>query len=620
MKANLPLTAIILLYLGLSLYQLDLPGLHYDETFEAVPIIQLLTGQPVSSFRGHGITIGGQTIPFMTQDYIGALNSYAALPFIMIFGSTPTALRLMSVLVGLLTIMATYLLVSYLSRNQRVGLVAALILAVDPTFIFWNRQGIFVTSMTATIGVFATYCWMRRWHDGGYRWAMAGSFLFGLGLYAKFLFLWLIAALGALFLLYLLYYHFILKQPWLDLILFPGASHRDRTSADAGSLPARQLPTFLKWELPMSMVAFLMGALPLIIYNLQTWGTYLAITENAGTSYYGVDNTAFIDNLGQRLYQYQVLLSGAHLWYLGDIISNPLPPILFGGMLVLVLWAVGWGVLTYSYRALPEPVEGIEPAEDDYTGLSNSLPPPNLPLQGGGAISLQQPKSVSESQTLTALFPFAVIGLVILASIGTVSALWVTHFAILMPWAAMALSLGGWFCYQSYERWLSAFTRQAMLSLGLTMLVLTNLVGVVSYHRALTESGGLSTHSDAMYDLSDWLVERGSPPVAAMDWGLAAPIFYLTNGQVAPVELFGYSWQSDADLTSRMQKFIEQPDTYYLWRAPDEIIFDRSGEFKSMYRAVNLEENIEEAFYERSGRPLLGITRLMEKGTAPHPP
>ena len=58
----------------------------------------------------------------------------------------------------------------------------------------------------------------------------------------------------------------------------------------------------------------------------------------------------------------------------------------------------------------------------------------------------------------------------------------------------------------------------------------------------------------------------------------------------------------------------------YLWRAPDEIIFDRSGQFKALYQPQNLEETIVEAFYERSGRPLLGITRLVEEGTAANPP
>ena len=43
---------ILSLYAGLSFYQIDLPGLHYDEAFEAVPALQILLGQPVVAFRG----------------------------------------------------------------------------------------------------------------------------------------------------------------------------------------------------------------------------------------------------------------------------------------------------------------------------------------------------------------------------------------------------------------------------------------------------------------------------------------------------------------------------------------------------------------------------------------
>src|SRR5688572_31983959 len=36
---------ILILYTGLSLYQIELPGLHYDEAFEAAPALQMLLGQ-----------------------------------------------------------------------------------------------------------------------------------------------------------------------------------------------------------------------------------------------------------------------------------------------------------------------------------------------------------------------------------------------------------------------------------------------------------------------------------------------------------------------------------------------------------------------------------------------
>jgi hypothetical protein len=82
------------------------------------------------------------------------------------------------------------------------------------------------------------------------------------------------------------------------------------------------------------------------------------------------------------------------------------------------------------------------------------------------------------------------------------------------------------------------------------------------------------------------------------------------------VEIFGYAWESEAELLGQLRRFIAQPAALYLWRAPDEIIFDRSSEFKALYRPLRLEETIEAAFYENNGRPLLGVTRLVPCGTA----
>jgi hypothetical protein len=158
------------------------------------------------------------------------------------------------------------------------------------------------------------------------------------------------------------------------------------------------------------------------------------------------------------------------------------------------------------------------------------------------------------------------------------------------------------------------------LTIGLVLLIVTNLVSVIRYHLALTESGGLSAHSDAIYDLSEWLANQAGGPIVAMDWGLAAPVTYLTGGRVVPIEVFGYGWESEADLAPRLKSFIVRPAALYLWRAPDEIIFDRSPEFKALYRPLDLEETIEAAFYERSGRPILGVTRLVPQGTAINPP
>ncbi|MCB0153475.1 MAG: glycosyltransferase family 39 protein, partial [Anaerolineae bacterium] len=511
-----------------------------------------------------GLRLGGQLFPVMTQDYIGAINTYSVLPFIAWLGPTPAAVRLPSILGGGLTLLLAYALTARLTGQRRAGLAAALLLAVDPTFVFWTRQGIFVTAITAPLGLAAALCWLRRGQGGGPGWSVAGAFCLGVGLYAKLLFIWLIAAMaGALILVNLGQG----RKVWGDL-------KRKKPKVNFG-LPVNW-PS--KREIGFSMLAFLLGCWPLLFYNLQTGGTWRSIIENAGTSFYGVDNAALGANLLARIGQFGSLLTGSHLWYLGQIYANPLP----GLALAVILLGVG-GVMIR--RAAP------------LDRLSQAT-----------------------------LFPFVVIALVIVASIQTVSALWVTHFALLLPWPAIALATGGGFLGQLSTR---SIFRWGM-GLGLALLLLTNLTTTVRYHLSLTESGGLSTHSDAIYDLSDWLAAQttAETPVVAMDWGLAAPIFYLTGGQVAPVEVFGYVWQPDDNLTGRLARFVDQPATLYLWRAPDEIIFDRSDEFKALYRPLALEETIEAAFYERSGRPILGITRLVTCGTpgiqspepAPHCP
>jgi hypothetical protein len=152
----------LFLFVVLSAYQISLPGLHYDEAFEAVPAMQLLLGQPVTTFRGNGIPISGRLFPLMTQDYIGAINTYAAIPFFLLLGINTVSLRVMSVVIGLLTLWLAYRL-AYALYGLTAAVLAALLLAVNPTFVFWGRQGVFVTSATATIGLGVTLTWYCWW-------------------------------------------------------------------------------------------------------------------------------------------------------------------------------------------------------------------------------------------------------------------------------------------------------------------------------------------------------------------------------------------------------------------------------------------------------------------------
>lgn len=302
---RMALLAAILLYLTLALPQLGLPGLHYDEAKEAgINALEILQRQDVQAFRSAGVQIGPLFLPLMVQDYIGALNVYLALPLLAVLGVTAPALRLLGVLCGLATLLLVCALGRELTQRGRggrpepgwAGEIAALLLAVNPTFIFWSRQGIFVTNVVVTLAVATVWLALRWQRTGRPRDLYLMALLAGLGLWSKLLFVWVLGALAAVGL-----------------------------GAWAWGRGRRAAPIFprLSWRsLTLAGLLFLLGLAPLLLFNQQTSGTVQALFGNLGQSYYGVENAAFAANLAVRLAQVNTLLRGDHLWYLGQSFAN----------------------------------------------------------------------------------------------------------------------------------------------------------------------------------------------------------------------------------------------------------------------------------------------------------
>ena len=284
--------ASVALFCFLSLYQLNLPGLYYDEAADAVPAMQITLGQEVELFNQSGIWLGDRAFPVMVMDYVGAVNTYALLPFFALFGVDVLSLRLMTVTVGVLVIILSYLFTKELF-NRGVAAITVLLLAVHPSFVFWSRQGIYVTSVMGVMAMGSLLA-LLKWHKSGKGiYFYIGCFLLGLGLSAKILFVWFIIALGVMYALLRLLGNvrrFTLKQFALGLLVF-GA-----------------------------------GAWMILLYNIEKQGTIAVISKNLVTSQYGVSNLDFLQNLSARLQNFRVLLEGGHFWYLGGLFSNRLYP------------------------------------------------------------------------------------------------------------------------------------------------------------------------------------------------------------------------------------------------------------------------------------------------------
>lgn len=538
---RMAIASAILLYLAFTIYQLHLPGLHYDEAREAgVNALELWQQQDVQAFRAAGVRVGPWFLPFMVQDYIGALNVYLATPLLALFGASTPVLRLLGVGCGLLTLLAVWALGRELARwaqPARVGWageIAALLLAVNPTFVFWSRQGIFVTNIVVTLAVLSVLLALRWARSGHTLYFYSFALLAGLGLWSKLLFVWVLGALagtGALV--------------WVGQRRRHGAGTPPRVRPRAALLAA---------------LLFLLGLSPLLLFNLQTAGTIQSIFGNLGQSYYGVENAAFTANFAMRLRQLGTLLRGDHLWYLGESYANRWAS--FSAALLLV---------TATSAAFVR--RRINSARW-------------LALLGGAGLFVL---------------------LLVMQSSFTVSDLFVTHFAIVQPfvWVLVALAADSVLAASAAS---SLALRQAVSIAVLGTLLLWGSVDAahtVRYHTALTRSGGLASHSDAIERLAQWLDARAVRQPIVLDWGIEAQVRFLTSNRVQPLEIFGYESLDAPDpaFTDRAGKFIDDPTRLYVLRMPAQTVFQGRGPaLEALAAQHGLKLMIRDSIYDRSGQ------------------
>ena len=149
----------LLLFLATSLYQLHLPGFYYDEGFDLTPMLNVLHGEPAELLRG----IGFAGYPVMRMDYMGSLNGYLTLPFMAALGPGYLAARLQPLVFSLITLVLAFVLARRWF-GLGVATVTALLLSVNPSFIWFTRQGITVTS---AMTVFSLGSWISldKWRQ-----------------------------------------------------------------------------------------------------------------------------------------------------------------------------------------------------------------------------------------------------------------------------------------------------------------------------------------------------------------------------------------------------------------------------------------------------------------------
>ncbi|HET9495092.1 MAG TPA: glycosyltransferase family 39 protein, partial [Chloroflexia bacterium] len=315
-----------IVFLALTLYQLELPGVYADEAFDVIPAMQLLLGHPVELQRGVGLRLFGWDLPLMSSsDYQGVTSTYLALPFFAVGGISVASLRAMTVTVGVVGVVLTYFLArAWFGRGT--ARLAVLLMAVSPAWVFWSRLGVYVVSQVVPIAagaLLALTAWVRRRPFAVRNGPLyAGALLLGLGLTTKLLFLWFIVAVV------------------LTAAILWGRPVWERRRAILAER-ARWLRVSA-----ISLAWFLLGAGPFILYNILSGGTFnlLRATISSPGTTHGVNNAAVLRNLWTKTDAFKVLLDGSYFWFqaaVDRIYANPLTPLVFVvsalGLIVLLL-------------------------------------------------------------------------------------------------------------------------------------------------------------------------------------------------------------------------------------------------------------------------------------------
>lgn len=218
LRARGALAAILLLFIATAMLFVSRPGIEADEALVVNPAI----------YYWHHV-------PLMLMSYMGALKAWFYLALFNIVKPGATSLRVPTILFGAVAIWLFFLLIDR-TVGRRAAWIGALLLATDTIFVILEAIDYGPNALHFVLKLGALVL-LVRFHREGSAWALAGGFfLFGLGLWDKAIFAWVLIGISI-----------------AAVIVFPREIWRHFTIRN----------------LAIAGVSIIVGALPLVAYNIH---------------------------------------------------------------------------------------------------------------------------------------------------------------------------------------------------------------------------------------------------------------------------------------------------------------------------------------------------------------
>ena len=459
-------------------------GLENDEAMFAAALLPPRT-------ETYALMLGHFRVPLMVLNYLGTLKSWLYRPMIRAFGTGVWATRLPVLLAGAASVWLFYWFLRRVA-GERAAVFGSGLLAVDSVYLLSSCLDWGPVALQHLLVIGGLLLLMKFWQQAS-QWALAGGFfLFGLALWDKALAAWILIALAA-----------------AAIVILPREIGR----------------IFMPRRLGIAVISMGIGALPLIIYNLNTRGGTLRGTV--------------APEHGSLLQKVQVLEQTAD-----------------GRAL--------YGFVPYEDSETMHPHAPQTSLERLSAAMASVLGRPRTSLQIwaiGAALLLTVLARGRELRAL--LFAWIAMALAwgqMFFTAGTGSS--AHHTILLWPLPQMAVGIA----FAAASRRLG---RRAVpvLAVVLAVIMVRGLAVTNGYYAQTVRNGGAREWTDAIFPLSDYFRKTPANEIFAADWGIMDSLRLLNRGRLQlglVTEIIG----SDPTLTpaeqARLSKLVSRADNLFV--------------------------------------------------------
>ncbi|HYM10434.1 MAG TPA: glycosyltransferase family 39 protein, partial [Bryobacterales bacterium] len=545
---RLVLGGSLLLFLLFAAAWIRLPGPQQDELLHAPVLLPALRPSILFSLKfNHG------RLPLMMMSYVGALKGWLLWFWFLVVPMGVPGYRSFAVAAGAATV---WLIFWFVRRywGSAVAATTTALVATDPSFVHTIRLDYGPVALMHLFKM-GGLCLLARWLASGSRTTLAAAaFLLGLGLWDKANFLWLLAGLGGTL-----------------VLLWPREAFQ-RLRANRASLA-------------IAAIALLIGAAPLIGYNLkrhgETWREHgrlefrwSKILQAKGT----FDGTFMAALTGED-----------HL-----AISPPAHDVAWAG-LANAMFRIGRLRQTILLPLL---------------GLAALLLPVNLWL-------LRRAGS-----TRRLLFP-------LLLSLLMYACMFVTfeggasahHLIMLEPFPLLFLAVSLWTPVEAASA-ASGRPRRTLAAAAVTITIAAAAVNVsvnARYLAIYTRTGGTAQFTDAIYRLVPYLAQHPERRLFAIDWGFSTPVAFVGWRSKLDVDDFFFSVNAPDDpghagQVHRLGELMRDPNNVFLLHTPQRTLLPLPAREFSALADGGIEMQQVAYFAERSGEL---VYEIYQHGGAP---